>query len=129
MQAQADGCVDGEEPCVAREAVEHTPHARLLSCHASELSVSRIIEVCPHQQQNANDGVHVVGKVEADTCRYAEDNAEEGDDVRMNAKAAKQACPQQTDGAGEVDVKPFFRVAALKGGLQFVRHDCLYVEK
>ena len=65
---------------------------------------------------------------DSDEC-YAEDDAEEGDDVRMNAKAAKQARPQQTNGAGEVDVKPFFRVAALKGGLQFVRHDCLYVEK
>lgn len=45
--------IDGDEPHLAGGSVEDAPQTGFLARHAGQLSVGRVVEVGPHQQQNA----------------------------------------------------------------------------
>ena len=74
-QAQADGGIDAEEPHVARKAVEHAAEACLLSRHAGQLAVARIVDVCPDEEQDAQHVEAEVFKVEQYARCCAKDDA------------------------------------------------------
>ena len=44
----------------------------------------------------------------------------------MDVEKVEEFRPQESDGAGEMDVEPFLRVDGLEGGFQFffIAHEC-----
>ena len=119
-EAEGDGHVDGDEPHIAGETVEDASPKRLLTGHAGELSVGRVVEIGPHEQADANEREVETAFAERheDTGGGTEEDAQDGDDIGVDAEEIEEARPQQTDGAGEVDVNVFFGVGAFEGRLQ-----------
>ena len=109
-QPEHDGQVDAEEPHVAGKAVEHAPYQRLLARHAGHLPVCRVAEVGQHQQHHAADVVRQVGIVEHPASTYSQEDAEDGDHVRMDVELIPEQGERQADGTGEVDVEPLLGV-------------------
>ena len=96
------------------------PQSRLLSGHAGELSVGRVVEIGPHEQADADEREVETAFAERheDTGGGTEEDTQDGDHVGVDAEEIEEARPQQTDGAGEIDVNVFFGVGAFEGGLQ-----------
>ena len=105
-----DGEIDEEEPHVLREAIKHAAHKGFLARQTCHLSVSGVAEVTEHQQQHTNKVVRKVGEVEHTACRRAEENGEDGDGIGMDAHLHPHEGKDQTDGTGEMYVKPLLGV-------------------
>ena len=119
-ETNGNGHVDGDEPHIAGETVEDASPQRLLTGHAGELSVGGVIEIGPHEQADADEREVETAFAERhkDTGGGTEEDAQDGDDIGVDAEEIEEARPQQTDGAGEVDVDVFFGVGAFEGRLQ-----------
>ena len=109
-QTEHDGQIDGKEPYVARETVEHTSDEGLLTRETRHLTVGGVAEIGEHQQQHTTDIVPQVGEIKHITSPHTEEDGEDGDDVGMDIELIPQQGERQSDGTGEVDIEPLLRI-------------------
>ncbi len=113
--AQAYGDIYRCEPKVARQAVEYSAKARVLLCHAGELSVRGVKRIGPYKQEHACDVEPHVGKIKHYTGSYTEKYGGYGDGVWSNSEAFCQTGPHVAYRSVECEVDMLFGVHRLKG--------------
>ena len=111
LQTKAYCNVHTEEPHVGSEAIKHAARQRLLACHACQLTVGRVAEVCRHEKQDTVDVMYKVRMVEHPTCRYAEEEREYRHGVGMDTQTFADERNDHADGPREVDVDVLLRIA------------------
>ena len=115
--AEDQGKADGGKPEVAADAVQDAAHAGILLGHARQLAVGAVKGVGPSDQQHAHPveprQMRLV-EVEHDTAGNAHEDAGDGDCVGANTQLGKKLCPQETQWAVKVQVKPLLGVHRLE---------------
>ena len=89
-KAEHDGEIDGEEPQVAREAVEHTSDEGLLTRQTRHLTIGGVAEVGKHQQQYATDVMPQVGIVKHKPSPHSQEDRNDSDDIGVDIELIPQ---------------------------------------
>ena len=116
VEAKSHSKIDANEPNIASKAIEDAPPKGFLSCHSSQLTISRIIEVRPSQEGYANKGEKQVAfalihKIGSPDTQY---DAENSDDIGVDVECTKEARPKQSDGTSEINIDVLFGVATFE---------------
>ena len=116
IEAPYESQIDGDEPYETRSTVEDTTQAAFLARHAGQLSVCTVEEVCPHQQEDAEEIIEqtlyativIAALCEEIGAACADEHRPDRDGVWINVEFCKETCQLETEGTDDVKVKPVF---------------------
>ena len=115
IEPDGDSNVDADEPKLAAKAIEHAPDERLLSGHASQLSVGTIVPIRPNEHQHTDEVVAKVVESKEIGRSAADDDTQQRYDDGMNMQPTKEERPQITWGASDIEFEVALYVSRLHG--------------
>ena len=105
-----EGCIDAEEPHIAREAVEHTSDECFLPREPGHLSVGGVAEVGEHQQHHTSKVMPQVGEDKHISRCYAKEDGQYCYDIGMYPKPVPEQCEDKSYRARKVHVEPLLGI-------------------
>ena len=121
-QSERDGKVDADKPEVASRTIQNSAQGTLLVGKTCQLSVATVINICPDEQEDAQDVNSQIVEIEADARSYAEKDGKNGHHVRGDMKHAEKSCPLVTDGTIEININMLLGIRRFQRSLKFLIH-------